>query len=200
MSIKGDSMYPDWAFVDADLLQTLPPTYVAWTGMDALTHALEATLCRFANPASDALARAPSPSSSLPAAGGRGRRPRRPRPGGGGAGLDPCRMAFGNADVGAVHCLSETIGARWNTPHGLANAVLLAPVLRSHLSAPAARHPARRPGDRPPRRPQRRGTTRSGRAGPPLGRGARPRRRHPELRRPGDSPRGLTPGSPSAPP
>src|SRR5262249_47422960 len=44
-----------------------------------------------------------------------------------------------NADVGAVHCLSETIGARWDTPHGLANAVLLAPVLRSHLPAIAAR-------------------------------------------------------------
>jgi len=42
-------------------------------------------------------------------------------------------MAFGNADVGGVHCLSETIGARWDLPHGLLNAVLLAPVLRSHL-------------------------------------------------------------------
>jgi alcohol dehydrogenase len=48
-------------------------------------------------------------------------------------------MAFGNADVAAVHCLSETIGARWDTPHGLANAVLLAPVLRSHLPAVQAR-------------------------------------------------------------
>jgi len=44
-------------------------------------------------------------------------------------------MAFGNADVGAVHCLSETLGARWDLPHGLLNAVLLAPVLRSHLPA-----------------------------------------------------------------
>src|SRR4029077_12630910 len=40
-------------------------------------------------------------------------------------------MAFGNADVGAVHCLSETLGARWDLPHGLVNAQLLAAVLRS---------------------------------------------------------------------
>ncbi|HZF10781.1 MAG TPA: iron-containing alcohol dehydrogenase [Thermoanaerobaculia bacterium] len=139
MSIKGDSMYPDWAFVDADLLQTLPPTYVAWTGMDALTHALEATLCRFANPASDALAaraiallfrylRRAVEDVAHDAHAREGVAQASTLAG----------MAFGNADVGAVHCLSETIGARWNTPHGLANAVLLAPVLRSHLSAPAA--------------------------------------------------------------
>jgi alcohol dehydrogenase len=44
-------------------------------------------------------------------------------------------MAFGNADVAGVHCLSETIGGRWDVAHGLANAVLLAPVLRHHLPA-----------------------------------------------------------------
>jgi alcohol dehydrogenase len=133
MSLKGDSMYPDWAFVDADLLKTLPPSFVAWTGLDALTHALEAVTGRAANPAADALAAraitllfrylkravedigrdAEAREGMVEAATLAG-------------------MAFGNADVAAVHCLSETIGARWDTPHGLANAVLLAPVLRSH--------------------------------------------------------------------
>ena len=56
MSLKGDGMFPDWALVDADLIATLPASLVAWTGLDALTHALEATTCRAANPASDALA------------------------------------------------------------------------------------------------------------------------------------------------
>jgi alcohol dehydrogenase len=134
MSVKGEGMFPDWAFVDADLVATLPPRFVAWTGMDALTHAIEATTGRAANPASDALALraiallfrylrrafedirgdAEARAGVMEAATLAG-------------------MAFGNADVGAVHCLSETLGARWDLPHGLLNAVLLAPVLRSHL-------------------------------------------------------------------
>ena len=42
-------------------------------------------------------------------------------------------MAFGNADVAGVHCLSETLGGLRDVPHGLANAILLEPVLRYHL-------------------------------------------------------------------
>ncbi|HXO20118.1 MAG TPA: iron-containing alcohol dehydrogenase, partial [Thermoanaerobaculia bacterium] len=140
MSIKGESMFPDWALVDADLLKSLPGHLVAWTGMDALTHALEATTGRAANPASDALAAravgllfqylrraaedvgrdAPAREGVMQAATLAG-------------------MAFGNADVAAVHCLSETLGGRWDTPHGLANAVLLAAVLRSHGAAVTSR-------------------------------------------------------------
>ncbi|MEA2695523.1 MAG: alcohol dehydrogenase [Acidobacteriota bacterium] len=140
MSLKGDSMYPDWALVDADLLKTLPPSFVAWTGLDALTHALEAVTGRAANPASDALAaRAISLLFRYLKRAvediGRDAEARQ----GVAEASTLAGMAFGNADVGAVHCLSETIGARWDTPHGLANAVLLAPVLRSHLPAIQAR-------------------------------------------------------------
>ncbi|HEY0510422.1 MAG TPA: iron-containing alcohol dehydrogenase, partial [Thermoanaerobaculia bacterium] len=56
ISVKGETMFPDWAIVDPDLLRTLPGRLVAWTGADALTHAVEATTCRLANPVSDALA------------------------------------------------------------------------------------------------------------------------------------------------
>ena len=45
------------------------------------------------------------------------------------------QAALGNADVAAVHCLSETIGGRWNLPHGLCNAIFLAPVLRYQFHA-----------------------------------------------------------------
>ncbi|MEO1368594.1 MAG: iron-containing alcohol dehydrogenase, partial [Acidobacteriota bacterium] len=41
LSVKGESMFPDQAIVDADLLRTLPPRMVAMTGLDALTHAVE---------------------------------------------------------------------------------------------------------------------------------------------------------------
>ena len=58
VSIKGDGMFPDVALVDADLLRGLPSRLVAETGLDALTHALEATTGKRRNPAVDALAEA----------------------------------------------------------------------------------------------------------------------------------------------
>ncbi|MDY7094420.1 MAG: iron-containing alcohol dehydrogenase [Acidobacteriota bacterium] len=133
ISIKGHRMFPDHALVDADFLRTLPAELVAWTALDALTHSLEAITGRLANPASEALA---TRSVELLLA-------YLPRAAADIAGDDEAReavmtastlagMAFGNSDVGAVHCLSETLGGGWDVPHGLANALLLVPVLRSH--------------------------------------------------------------------
>lgn len=140
ISVKGETMFPAWAFVDADLVRTLPSRLVAWTGVDALTHALEAYTCRESNPVSDALA-ANAAALLLRYL---------PRAVADIAGDDEAReavlrastiagLAFGNADVAAVHCLSETLGGRWDVPHGLANAVLLAPVLRYNLPASEAK-------------------------------------------------------------
>jgi alcohol dehydrogenase len=136
ISVKGESMFPAWALVDADLLRTLPAPLVATTGLDALTHALEAATCRLANPVSDALARE---AIALLL--------RYLRRATNDIGRDVeareqvmrastlAGFAFGNADVAAVHCLSETLGGRYNLPHGLLNAVLLAPVLRHNFPA-----------------------------------------------------------------
>ncbi len=44
-------------------------------------------------------------------------------------------MAFGNSDVGAVHCLAEAIGSLYDTPHGVANAVFLPFVMEFNLKA-----------------------------------------------------------------
>lgn len=133
-SIKGDGMFPTAAFVDADVIATLPPPLIAATGMDAMTHAIEAFLAKGANPASDALAlqairllvqylgpcvrqadRADYRARVMHASTLAG-------------------MAFGNADVGAVHCLSEGIGGMLDHPHGLLNTLLLVPVLRYQLT------------------------------------------------------------------
>lgn len=133
MSVKGDSMFPNQALVDADLLQTLPPNLVAWTGMDALTHAVEAVTCVAANEVSDSLA--------LSAASLMFRYLERAVADVEGDELAResvmrastlAGMAFGNADVAGVHCLSESIGGLYDTPHGLTNAILLMPVLRFH--------------------------------------------------------------------
>jgi alcohol dehydrogenase len=134
VSVKGDGMFPRYALVDPDLLVTLPAELVAHTAMDALTHAVEAYTGTAANPFSDALAEkavsllfshlerafadirvdAEAREAVMRAATLAG-------------------MAFGNADVAGVHCLSEALGGQWDVPHGLANAMLLAPVMRSHL-------------------------------------------------------------------
>jgi alcohol dehydrogenase len=136
ISVKGETMFPDWAIVDAELLRTLPGRLVAWTGVDALTHAVEATTCRLANPVSDALA---ATAISLlfrylrravaDIAGDAEAREAVMRA------STLAGLAFGNADVAAVHCLSETLGGRYDVPHGLANAILLAPVTRYNLEA-----------------------------------------------------------------
>lgn len=133
ISVKGEGMFPNQALVDANLLRTLPPQLVAWTGLDALTHALEATTCDLANPASDAMAEKaitllfrylPRAFADI-------------------AGDDEARaavmasatlagLAFSGADVAGVHCLSESIGGVADLAHGLLNAILVAPVMRYH--------------------------------------------------------------------
>ena len=133
ISVKGESMFPDQALVDADLLTTLPPNLVAWTALDALTHALEATTCTAANPVSDALAekaialifrflrRAVADVGGDPEAREAIMRA-----------STLAGLAFGNADVAAVHCLSEGLGGMYDHAHGLLNALLLRPVLLYH--------------------------------------------------------------------
>jgi alcohol dehydrogenase len=134
ISVKGESMFPDWAVVDCDLLLTLPTRVVAWTGMDALTHAVEAFISRLANPISDVLAAAAvsllfhylrRAVTDIADAEAREAVMRASTLAG---------LAFGNSDVGAVHCLSETLGGRFDVPHGLANAALLAAVTRFNSS------------------------------------------------------------------
>ncbi len=184
ISVKGETMFPDWAIVDADLLRTLPGRLVAWTGADALTHAVEAVTCKVANPVSDALA---TTAVSLLL--------RYLRRAAAHIGEDAeareavmrastlAGLAFGNADVGAVHCLSETLGGRFDLPHGLANAVLLAPVVR--YEPPRLRRPAGHPGNRAAagERSQRQGRRRGAAGDRRAGAGPRhppfPRPRHP---------------------
>ena len=145
MSIKGDGMFPTAALVDSNLLTTLPSHLVAYTGLDALTHALEAYTGTEANPASDALAEKAItllfqflPRAVQDIAGDAEARS---------AVMEASTlagMAFGNADVAGVHCLSETLGGLYDIPHGLGNALLLEPVFRYHLKARAVQQPLAR--------------------------------------------------------
>ncbi|MGQ9672373.1 MAG: iron-containing alcohol dehydrogenase [Candidatus Aminicenantales bacterium] len=141
MSIKGTQMFPVAALLDPDLLVTLPSHLVASTGLDALTHALEAYTSKastfltdlfarealrlvfrylphaYANIKDDGEAREMMMLGSLLAG-----------------------LAFGNSDVGAVHCLAEALGSLYDTPHGLANAVFLPWVMEFNFEVSRPRY------------------------------------------------------------
>jgi alcohol dehydrogenase len=134
MSIKGPQMFPAVALVDPDLLLTLPPALVASTGMDALTHAVEAYTVKPASFMTDIFARESlfHIFASIEAAYRDIKANSEAR-----EGLMKGSMiagfAFGNSDVGAVHCLAESIGALYDIAHGVANAVLLPFVMEYNL-------------------------------------------------------------------
>jgi alcohol dehydrogenase len=140
MSIKGPLMFPAAALVDPDLLSTLPPSLVASTGMDALTHAIEAYTVKPATQITDIFARASlkyvfqSIEEAYNDIQGNTKARERIMLGSMLAGF-----AFGNSDVGAVHCISESVGSLLDTPHGVANAIFLPHVMEFNLPVAARR-------------------------------------------------------------
>ncbi len=142
MLIAGLAALPLAAIVDYELTYTVPPRTTADTGVDSLTHALEAYVSRRANPVSDALA--------LAAMGLIGRHLRtayaEPRHAGAREGMmlgaTQAGMAFCNSSVALVHGMSRPIGARFHVPHGLSNAMLLPAITRFGLDAVRPRHAA----------------------------------------------------------
>lgn len=125
MLLKGSSLIPDLAVIDPQFTMTVPPQITAATGIDALTHAIEAYTSKKAQPLSDTFA------------------------------LSACRrifdnlrtvweqgdhedariqmslaaleagIAFNNSSVTLVHGMSRPIGALFHVPHGISNAMLL---------------------------------------------------------------------------
>ena len=134
MSIKGPKMYPAVSIVDPDLLKTLPPSIVASTGLDALTHAVEAYLSKPATLITDTNA-VKAVQLILGAIEGafndiENRHTDRENLM---FGSTMAGFAFGNSDVTAVHCISESIGALYDIPHGVANSIFLPHVLSYNL-------------------------------------------------------------------
>ncbi len=136
MSIKGPKMYPAVSIVDPDLIQTLPPSIIASTGLDALTHAVEAYLSKPATLITDnhAVKAVQLILSSLEGACADIKSNHENRENLM-FGSTIAGFAFGNSDVTAVHCISESIGALYDTPHGIANSIFLPHVLAYNLPA-----------------------------------------------------------------
>jgi len=131
--INSRFMYPDLALLDPELTVSLPPYPTATTGMDALTHAIEAFTSLQSNPISDLVARE---AISLIGANLRRAVDR-------GDDLQARRdmllgslmggLALASAGVGACHALAYPLGAFFDIPHGLANAVLLPYIMAYNL-------------------------------------------------------------------
>jgi len=141
MSIKGPHMFPAVALVDPDLLVTLPPPLVASTGMDALTHAIEAYTVKPATYFTDIFAREALQLifSSLERAYEYIKTDKEAREGIM-LGSTVAGLAFGNSDVGAVHCVAEAVGSIYDTPHGVTNSIFLPFVMEFNLPAAKDRY------------------------------------------------------------
>jgi acetaldehyde dehydrogenase/alcohol dehydrogenase len=136
------SLVPDMAIVDPTLTLSMPREITADTGIDALTHALEAAVSIFASPYTDAfcmqavnlifasLPRAYRDGSDLEARTAMANA------------ATIAGLAFSNAFVGVNHALAHPVGARFGIAHGRANAIFLPHVLRYNASLPSKFMPA----------------------------------------------------------
>ena len=140
MLIAGLGALPLAAIVDYELTFSVPPRTTADTGVDSLTHALEAFVSKRANPFSDALA------VSAMALIGQHIRTAYAEPRNAAAregmmlGATQAGLAFSNASVALVHGMSRPIGAHFHVPHGLSNAMLLPAITRFSVGAAEARY------------------------------------------------------------
>lgn len=124
MAVRAACLRPAVAILDGDLPMTLPASVAAETGMDALTHALEAFVNKNGNEFTDALAKAAAEGilKWLPVSVKEGSKEARTK-----MHHYQCMagMAFGNSGLGMVHGVSHAFGGKYNMAHGLANAVVL---------------------------------------------------------------------------
>ena len=125
MLLKGDALMPDLAIIDPQFTITAPPAITAATGLDALTHAIEAYTSVKAQPLTDvfALSAVKRVFKSLPLAFHEGNNVEA-REEMSLAALE-AGVAFNNASVTLVHGMSRPIGALFHVPHGISNAMLL---------------------------------------------------------------------------
>lgn len=131
--VVSSHLLPDCALLDPELTVGLPPAVTAATGMDALIHAMEAYTSINANSTTDMLAvRAMElifGNIRTAYANGNDIEARNKML----EGSMLAGMAFANAGVTAVHAFAYPIGAEFHIPHGIANTIMLTPVMEFNL-------------------------------------------------------------------
>lgn len=129
---------PSVAIVDPELMYSMPKSLTAATGMDALTHAIESYITPGAWAMSDMfeLKAIEMIAANLKAAVDNGNDP---------AAREAMAqaqyiagMGFSNVGLGIVHSMAHPLGAHYDTPHGVANALLLPYVMEYNAESPAA--------------------------------------------------------------
>ena len=140
--VVSPHLVPDSAYLDPELTRTMPRNVTAATGIDALTHCIEAYVNRFSHPVVDSwaiegvrlvglyLERACADGGDMEAREGM---LRASHLGG---------MCLGPVNTGAVHALAYPLGGEFHIAHGVANSLLLPHVLRFNLEAAPERYAA----------------------------------------------------------
>lgn len=128
---------PDIAIVDSDLAETMPAKLVSYTGMDAMTHAIEAYVSTKADNFSDPLAlKAIEMVRDYVKKSYEGDMEARTE-------MHDAQclagMAFSNVSLGIVHSMAHKIGGVFHVPHGCANAILLPSVIEFNAREAGAR-------------------------------------------------------------
>jgi alcohol dehydrogenase len=139
MAIVDWRVTPALSINDPELMAGMPPSLTAATGMDALTHAVEAYVSIAANPLTDsaALMAIELVSKYLPVAVANGTNMVAREKMAYAQFL--AGMAFNNASLGYVHAMAHQLGGFYNLPHGVCNAILLPHVEQFNLIACADR-------------------------------------------------------------
>ncbi len=124
-------LLPDMAIVDADMMMDAPKGLTAASGIDAVTHALEAYASMLATDYTDGLALRSLKLvfENLPKCYDNGPNEPRARENMANA-ATMAGMAFANAFLGVCHSMAHKLGAFHHLPHGVANALLISRVLR----------------------------------------------------------------------
>ena len=124
---------PVVAFVDPDMMSSMPKGLTAATGMDALTHAIEGYITAGAWELSDMfhLKAIEIISKSLRGAVDNTKEGRE----GMALGQYVAGMGFSNVGLGIVHSMAHPLGALYDTPHGVANAIILPTVMEYNAEA-----------------------------------------------------------------
>ena len=125
--------FPVVAFVDPDMMSSMPKGLTASTGMDALTHAIEGYTTKGANVITDMfnlkaielIAKSLRGAVENTAEGREGMA----------VGQYLTGMGFSNCGLGIVHSMAHGLGALYDTPHGVANAIILPTVMEYNADA-----------------------------------------------------------------
>lgn len=139
LAVVDPKLMPSALALDANIMLGLPPAITAATGIDALTHAIEAFLSRNATAHTDecALESARLVFSHLPTAFHQGDNIESRQHMAQASMLGG--MAFTQAGVGYIHAIAHNLGALYHVPHGLANAMVMPYVLKFSLAGSSNR-------------------------------------------------------------